>query len=292
MPDADTTELETQMVFKEEGRAIQCMLKEVDGVSLPAIGLGTWQLRGEECRAAVEQALDMGYRHVDTAQMYANERPVGQGIVDANVDREDVFLTTKLWHTDLDRGSVQREVHGSLEQLQTDYLDLLLIHWPNPDVPLEETLDAMQQLMNDGLVRHIGVSNFTVDLLEQALDITPNLFCNQVEMHPFYQQQEMQQFCVDHDLFLVAYSPLAQGRVLKHELLQEISDQYDRTPAQVALRWLIQQDNVAAIPRASDEQYQRANLAAQEFELSDEDMQRISSIPQERKLVNPQFAPW
>ncbi len=268
------------------------MRKEIGGTTLPAIGLGTWQLRGAECRTTVKRALNMGYRHVDTAQMYANERPVGQGIVDADVDRDDVFLTTKLWHTDLDRGSVQREVHGSLEQLRTDYIDLLLIHWPNPDVPLEETLGVMQQLQRDGLVRHIGVSNFTIDLLEEVLDIAPDLFCNQVELHPFYQQSEMHRFCVDHDLFLVAYSPLARGQVLKNETLQDIGDRYDRTPAQVALRWLIQHDNVAAIPRAAKEQYQRENLEAQEFELLDEDMQRINGIDQQQKLVDPQFAPW
>ncbi|MDY6769396.1 MAG: aldo/keto reductase [Candidatus Nanohaloarchaea archaeon] len=262
------------------------------GLRMPAIGLGTWKMRGRECIDAVERAVEMGYRHVDTAQAYENEDAVGNGLANADVDREDVFLTTKVWRTELGRDDVLRTTQESLERLGTDYVDLLLVHWPNEDVPLEETLEAMLALKEEGRVRHIGVSNFTVDLLRQALDVTDAIACNQVEMHPFQQQREMVEFCREHDMVLTAYSPLARGNVVENETLQRIGRRHDASAAQVALRWLIQQEPVAGIPKAVPEEYQRENLAALNVELDDEEMQAIFDIKHRSKFVDPGFAPW
>lgn len=268
------------------------MRKEIGTIEIPALGLGTWRMKGQECIEAVEHALNMGYRHIDTAEMYDNERQVGLGIKKADVDREDIFLTTKVWHTHLDYGGVKRAAHNSLDRIDTSYVDLLLIHWPNTDVPLEETFRAMRELKDDGLVNHIGVSNFTVELLDKALLETDEIIANQVEMHVFHQQQKLHRYCMNNRLFLTAYSPLARGRVTENEVLQEIGEKYDKTAAQVALRWLIQQENVLAIPKAVPEELQRENLGATEFKLADEDMQRIFKLDERKRLVNPGFAPW
>lgn len=266
--------------------------KTVNGVEVPALGLGTWKMEGQECADAVARALNMGYRHVDTAQMYRNEEAVGQGIAASDVDRDKVFLTTKVWRTELAHDDVLETARESLDRLDTEYVDLLLIHWPNQDVPLEETLDAMQELKAENLVRNVGVSNFTTGLLSDALDVEPRLLTNQVEMHPFHQQREMRRFCVDHEMLLTAYSPLARGRVLDHPVIEDIARECGKTPAQVTLRWLVQQPNVVPIPKAIPEDLQRENLAALEFELDVDDMQRIFDIDHRSKYVNPDFAPW
>lgn len=268
------------------------MKKSLRGADIPAIGLGTWQMKGRECTDAVERALNMGYRHVDTAAAYENEEEVGRGIKESAIDREDIFVTTKVWRTNLSHDSVISSAEESLRKMDTEYIDLLLIHWPNQEVAVEETLSAMQQLQEDGRVKHIGVSNFTVDLLEEARKHASGIVCNQVEMHPFHQQRELQEYCRENELFLTAYSPLARGRVIENETLQKIGRTYDRTAAQVALRWLIQQDSVLAIPKAVSEQHQRDNLEALEFELAEDDMQRIFDIEPRQKFVNPNFSPW
>lgn len=268
------------------------MRKEIRGVEIPAIGLGTWQMDGRSCATAVEQALNMGYRHIDTAQMYGNEKYVGEGIRDADVDREDVFVTTKVWRTDLAYGDVKQTVHESLERLDTSYVDLLLIHWPNPDIPLEDTLRAMQELQDDGLTAHIGVSNFTIDLLNDAREIAPDILTNQAEMHVYHQQRGMREYCQEHELLLTAYSPLSRGRVLADETLQRIARKHEKSVAQIALRWLIQQEPVIAIPKAEPEQYQRENLSARDVELDADDMQTLFDIEHRQKFVDPGHAPW
>lgn len=268
------------------------MFKKAKETAIPAIGLGTWQMKGKECVEGVKQALDLGYRHVDTAQMYKNEEAVGQGIKESSVDRKDIFLTTKIWYTDLKKDQVVSAVDQSLERLQTDYVDLLLIHWPSQETPLEETLEAFKKVKDQGKAKSIGVSNFTPELLEKALDIAPGLVNHQVEMHTFYQQREMVRYCQENDLTLTAYSPLARERVLEDPVLNEIGEKYDKSPAQIALRWLIQQENVIAIPKAVPEDYQRQNLEAMDFELDEEDMRRIFDIEQKPKIVDPGFAPW
>jgi len=251
---------------------------QVQGTSVPALGLGTWQLTGQSCRDTVETALEMGYRHVDTAQAYGNERQVGLGMDAAAVDREDVFLTTKLDGSNRDERSVRRSTRESLNKLGTDYLDLLLIHWPNTPwmAPLSETLGAMNDLVEEGLVRQIGVSNFSPSLLDKARDISSTpIFTDQVQYHPYWDQRKLLDYCRIHDVLLTAYSPLARGGVLDDPALVQIGNRYGKSPAQVALRWLVQQEGVAAIPKASSREHLEANLAVFDFELTDAEMERI-----------------
>lgn len=241
----------------------------VQGVDVPALGLGTYQLRGDTCRDVVETALELGYRHVDTATYYRNERAVGEGVAAAPVSREDVFITTKVWQTDLAYDDVIRSANESLARLGTDYVDLLLVHWPSQTVPVEETLAAMAELRDAGRVRHVGVSNFDVDGLAAAIEESDApILTDQVRYHPLTDRQALLAFCIQADVLLTAYSPLAKGRAAKHDLLCEIGSRHGKTAAQVALRWLVQQDHVAAIPKASSEAHLRENLAVFDFELS------------------------
>ncbi|MFB6222252.1 MAG: aldo/keto reductase [Haloarcula sp.] len=251
---------------------------QVQGTSVPALGLGTWQLTGQSCRETVETALEMGYRHIDTAQAYGNERQVGRGIEAAAVDRQEVFLTTKLDSGNRDERSVRRSTRESLNKLGTDYLDLLLIHWPNMPwmASLSETLDAMNDLVDDGLVRHIGVSNFSLSLLDEARELSAApILTDQVQFHPYWDQRKLLDYCRVHDVLLTAYSPLARGGVLDDPALVQIGNRYDKSAAQVALRWLLQQDGVAAIPKASSPDHLAANLDVFDFELTDAERERI-----------------
>jgi diketogulonate reductase-like aldo/keto reductase len=246
---------------------------------IPALGVGTFQLSGTTARETVSTALDAGYRHVDTAEYYDNEREVGTAIADSHVDREDVFLTTKVWRSHLSEGEVRPAVEASLDRLGTDYVDLLLIHWPHPRVPFAETLSVMERLREDGLVEHIGVSNFTRSQLAEAIDVADApIVTDQVLYHPFKDQSALREFCVGSGVALTAYSPLAQGAVVGHETLAEIGARYDKTAPQVALRWLVQQEGVVAIPRSSSPEHVRQNLDVFDFELRDEEMARISGL--------------
>lgn len=267
-------------------------LRKAKDMEMPILGLGTWQMKGKECTEAVKSALELGYRHIDTAAIYKNEEEVGKAIQNANVSRDEIFLTTKVWRTELKHDDLINSANQSLEKLKTDYLDLLLIHWPNQSVPLEESLKAMRELKDEGKIKHIGVSNFTVELLKRALKIEPEIVCNQVEMHPFLQQKEMVKFCVENDLILTAYSPLAHGKVIGDEPLKKIGEKYDKNAAQVSLRWLIQQDNVVAIPKSSSREHQKQNLQALNFHLDEEDMRKISEMDKSHRDTDPPFAPW
>lgn len=246
----------------------------IKGEKVPSLGLGTWRLSGEECTRAVERALALGYRHIDTAQMYGNEGEVGRGIRNSGVDREDVFLVTKVWPSDFSRNDVIRSTHESLRKLRTDHVDLLLMHWPDPGVPLEETLGAMTELQDEGSVRHVGVSNFPPWMVHEAAGHA-DIFCNQVEYHPYNAQDELLEQAKEMDYLLTAYRPLAKGTIFDDRTLQEIGEAHGKTPAQVALRWLIQQDHVAAIPKATSDAHLEGNLDVFDFELSDDEMERI-----------------
>ena len=251
--------------------------QNIKGEDVPALGLGTWRLSGEQCARSVDFALGMGYRHVDTAQMYGNEAEVGRGMKSSGVDRGDVFLVTKVWTSDFAHDAVLGKTRASLRKLGTDYVDLLLMHWPNPSVPVGETLGAMVELQEAGSVRHVGVSNFSSQQVEEAAEYA-TVFCNQVQYHPFRDQNELLEQAGAMDYLLTAYSPVAKGRAANDASLQEIGAAHGKTPAQVALRWLVQQDKVAAIPKASSEEHLRANLDIFDFELSDEEMQRIFAL--------------
>lgn len=241
------------------------------------MGLGTYRLSGEECTRAVERALALGYRHIDTAQMYRNEDEVGRGLENSGVDREEVFLVTKVWPSDFSHDDVVRKTRESLRQLRTDHVNLLLMHWPSQDVPLEETLGAMTELKEEGRVKHIGVSNFPPQMVEKAARHT-EVFCNQVEYHPYKAQDDLLEQAKEIDYLLTAYQPIARGEILDDETLREIGEAHGKTPAQVALRWLIQQEKVAAIPKATSEEHLRSNLDVFDFDLSNEEMGRIFGL--------------
>ncbi|MFB6189567.1 MAG: aldo/keto reductase [Halapricum sp.] len=248
------------------------------GVDVPALGFGTYPMQGDSCRSAVEQALELGYRHVDTAQMYGNERAVGQAIADADVPREDVFLVTKILRRNLAYEDLLESVAESHERLGTD-IDLLLIHSPSHTVPIEKSIEAMNDLQDRGTVQHIGVSNFSVGQLRDAISASATpILTNQVEYHPFEDQADVLEFCIENDVMLTAYSPLAEGQVVGNDLLEGIGDRYGKTGAQVALRWLLQQDPVSAIPKASRPAHIRENVDVFDFELTDEEMTRIFDL--------------
>ena len=249
----------------------------IRGEEVPALGLGTWRLSDGACKRAVETALSLGYRHLDTAQMYRNESEVGAGLRNSGVDRSEVFLTTKVWSSDFTRDKLIPATRESLRKLGTEYVDLLLMHWPSRSVPLEETLGAMVELKEEGGVRHIGVSNFPPAMVEEAAGIT-EIFCNQVEYNPYKPQAELHEQAQALDYLLTAYSPVAKGAVADDPTLREIGSSRRKSPMQVALRWLVQQEKVAAIPKATSEEHLRANLDVFDFELSEEEMDRVSSL--------------
>jgi 2,5-diketo-D-gluconate reductase B len=265
---------------------------EANGAKIPAIGLGTWELRGRTCARLVEQALKLGYRHIDTAQAYENERDVGDGVRASGIKRDDVFVTTKVWTTHFAPNDLERSAKESLVRLRLPEVDLLLLHWPNPQVPLSETLGALAHAKRLGLTRHIGVSNFTVALIEQAVAQCPEpLVCDQVEYHPYLDQTKVKQACAQNGLALVAYSPVAKGRIKNDETLTRIGRVHGKTAAQTCLRWLVQQ-NVSAIPRTSKLERLSENIDIFDFELSDDEMARISRLGGAKtRLTDFGFAP-
>jgi 2,5-diketo-D-gluconate reductase B len=265
---------------------------EANGANIPAIGLGTWELRGRTCARLVEQAIKLGYRHIDTAQVYDNEREVGDGLRASGVKRDDVFVTTKVWTTHFAPNDLERSTRESLARLRLSEVDLLLLHWPNPQVPLSETLGALAHVRQLGMARHIGVSNFTVALIEEAVALCPEaLACDQVEYHPYLDQAKVRDACMRHDMALVAYSPVAKGRIKNDETLARIGQVHGKTAAQVCLRWLVQQ-NVAAIPRTSRIERLSENIDIFDFTLSDDEMVQIFQMGSASgRLTDFGFAP-
>lgn len=265
---------------------------EVDGVRFPALGLGTWQMDGPACRETVREAIAMGYRHIDTARMYGNEAEVGEGIRSAGVPREDIFLATKVWMDRLGYDALTASAEDSLRDLGVDYVDLLLIHWPNPETPLSESLRAMSDLQRAGKVRYVGVSNFNLALLHEAREMNgADVICNQVEYHPFLSQQPMLDYCRAKGMVVTAYCPLAKGDAPSDRTLREIGAKHGKSAAQVALRWLVQQPNVAAIPKAAKPAHARANLDIFDFSLDEEDLARIARLPGDKRMIDPSWAP-
>jgi diketogulonate reductase-like aldo/keto reductase len=265
---------------------------EANGAKIPAIGLGTWELRGKTCARLVEQALKLGYRHIDTAQVYENEREVGDGLRASRVRRDELFVTTKVWTTHFAPNDLERSTKESLTKLRLSEVDLLLLHWPNPHVPLAETLGALAHVKKIGMAKHIGVSNFTVALIEEAVATCPEpLVCDQVEFHPYLDQTKVRQACAGHGMALVAYSPVAKGRVKGDATLARIGQAHRKTAAQVCLRWLVQQ-NACAIPRTSRIERLSENIDIFDFELSGEEMQTISGMASAKgRLTDFGFAP-
>ena len=249
---------------------------DVQGQRVPALGFGTWQLSGDDAREATRHALEIGYRQIDTAQMYGNEAEVGRGIGESGVARDQVFLTTKLFRENLTADRVGPAVDESLRRLATDYVDLLLIHWPNEDVPLGETLGAMRQAQDAGKVRHLGVSNFKGPLLLEAMEHA-TILADQVPYQPGRSQNTLLRIASERDVMITAYSPL-RGDGMQSPVLAEIARDHGKSVQQVVLRWLLQQDKVSPIPRSADPTHRAQNFDVFDFELSDEEMARISGI--------------
>jgi 2,5-diketo-D-gluconate reductase B len=261
------------------------------GARIPLVGLGTWDLRGRVCVRVVEQALRFGYRHVDTAEMYDNEREVGEGLRASGVKRNEVFVTTKIWPSHFAPRELERAARDCLVRLRLSEVDLLLLHWPNPQIPLQETLGALDKVKRDGLTRHIGVSNFSVSLLAEALQTSSEpLACHQFECHPFLDQSKLIAACRQHGLAIVAYSPIAKGRVRDDEVLAAIGAAHKKTAAQVSLRFLVQQD-IVVIPRTSRVERLAENAVIFDFMLSEREMADIAALAhRDGRLVNFSFS--
>ena len=261
---------------------------------IPAIGCGTWELRGETCARVVAEAFRIGYRHVDTAQGYGNEEAVGEGLRASGIPRSDVFITTKVRPQLAADGDLQRSVEESLRKLGVDAVDLLLIHWPNPAVPLRQTMAALSDAKRRGLTRNIGVSNFTTANLNEAVATSPEpIITNQVELHPYLDQTRLVAEIRRLGLTVTAYCPIALGRVIGDPVLEAIGAAHHRSAVQIALRWLVQQPGIAAIPRTSNPQRLAENLAVFDFQLTEDEMDRICRLkrPNSRLINEPGWVP-
>jgi len=258
----------------------------VDGQTVPALGLGTWQLEGSGCRKAVADALELGYRHIDTAQMYGNEDQVGLGVADAGVAREDLWITTKVNNHNHAADRVRSSVQGSLRAMRTDYVDLLLVHWPVEFERIEETLTAMAGLVEAEQVRYLGGSNFSSRQWARAREVAP-VVCNQVEYHPYLGQKAVLEAVRSDGGFVAAYSPLARGAVLRDPTLVSIGERLGKSPVQVVLRWLLDQEAVAAIPKATGRSHIEANLDVFDFTLSDDDRASIGALERGERIIDP-----
>ncbi|WP_117594643.1 aldo/keto reductase [Haloprofundus halophilus] len=263
-------------------------------MEFPRLGLGTYQNKDlDQCATSVETAIDVGYRHVDTAQGYENEEAVGDGIDAAGVSRDDLFVATKLDTGNLGYDDVLETTRESAEKLGVDTIDLMYVHWPLNTYDPEETLPALDELVDKGVVEHVGLSNFRPDQLDEAKDhLDAPIFAHQVEMHPMLQQDELREYAREDDHWLVAYCPIARNGVADVSEIREIAEKHDASPAQVALAWLLSKDEVAPIPKATGEEHIRQNFEAEALELDDEDVSTIDSLDREERIVDFDDAPW
>jgi 2,5-diketo-D-gluconate reductase B len=259
---------------------------------MPILGLGTWENDdADQCAESVRTALEMGYRHIDTAQAYRNEQAVCRGLAEADVDREDVFLATKVWISELSHDDVIETTENSLERLGVDHVDLLYIHWPSGEYDPEGTISAFNQLFDEGKIERFGVSNFEPEHVEEAREHAEMpVFANQVELHPLLPQDELREFAAGTDLELVAYSPLARGQVFENDTITDIAEAHDASPAQVSLAWL-REKGVTTIPKATSEAHIRDNWESIGLELDAEAVDRIDAIRERDRRVHPDFAP-
>jgi 2,5-diketo-D-gluconate reductase B len=265
---------------------------QTQGISLPRLGLGTFRMQGEVCRAAVESALHLGYRHIDTAEMYGNEDAVGAAIAASRVARADLHITTKVWHENLAPDAIRKAFDASLNRLKIDHVDLYLVHWPSRNMNLPAIFETLLKLKQEGRTRAIGVANFNIALLKTVVEeIKAPIACNQIEYHVMLDQTKVAKYLAAKSIPLVAYCPLAQGRVASDRTLTAIGRKHNASAAQVALKWLVDQDGVAAIPKASRAESQGANLDALKLTLDEADRKAIAALPKDKRCVNPGFAP-
>lgn len=265
---------------------------EAHGARIPQIGFGTMTLKEDVCVQAVKAALQVGYRHLDTAWFYGNEKEVGEGLRQSGIKREDVFVTTKVRETHLEPDKFRQSLEESLSRLQLPYVDLLLIHWNNKDVPFKTSIGALCRAKRDGFAKHVGVANFTTTMLDEAWAVTSEpLVCNQVEMHPFLNQDKLLAACNKHGMALVAYCPIARGKVPGADVLERVAKTHNKSAAQISLRYLVQRGAVA-IPRTSNPEHMKANLDVFDFELSATEMAELKALnANNMRVVNPPHAP-
>ena len=265
---------------------------QTQGIRLPRLGLGTYRMQGDVCRAAVESALALGYRHIDTAEMYANEDAIGAAIAASGVKRNDLHVTTKVWNENLAPDAMRRAFDASLKKLRLDFVDLYLVHWPKPGMHLPSMFETLMKLREQGRARAIGVANFNVALLKSVVEeLKAPIACNQIEYHVMLDQSKVKKYMDAKSIPLVAYCPLAQGRAASNETLVAIGRKHGASAAQVALKWLLDQDGVAAIPKASRHESQKANWEAFGVSLDDDDRSKIAALPKNQRFVSPGFSP-
>lgn len=265
-------------------------VKLASGYSIPVLGLGTWQLTGKKCRETVKKAIEFGYKHIDTAWIYDNQEKIGEAIEESKIKREELFMTSKAWTDNLRYEDVLQQCDETLDQLKVNYLDLYLIHWPNKNIPLEETLHALKKLVDEKKIRSIGISNFNIARVKEAKEKSKiPISVNQVEYHPYLNQENLLKVCMENKIALTAYSPLARKKILDDPILIKVANEVDKKPSQVALRWLIQK-NIIVIPKASSEDHLKENMEIFDFELSKEQMDEINDIQIRKRLVNPGFS--
>ncbi len=267
---------------------------EANGAKIPAIGLGTYTLEGVTCVDMVAKAIEAGYRHIDTARMYGNEVEVGKGIAKSGIDRGELFVTTKIWWTDIGSADFARAADAAIAALDVGAVDLMLIHWPNSEIPLEESIDALNAARGAGLTKHIGVANFTSAMVDEAAAMSSApLVCNQVEYHPFLSQENIHQACLRNGMAMIAYCPIGKGGdLLSNDLIGGIAERHGKSPAQVVLRWEVEQDKVGAIPRTSRPERLPENIDVFDFELTADEHQAITQMTRRReRLIDPSFAP-
>ena len=277
-------------------RAKTYNIRTAGQANIPVLGLGTWQSTGQDCIDVVSQGLKMGYEHIDTAQAYSNEKEVGQGIKKSGVARDKFFLTTKIFPDDMkfEPEKLVAAAKRSLKNLDTDYVDLLLLHWPDDRVPLSETIPALCELQKQGLTRNIGVSNFNIaHIVEAEKYADVPIAVNQIEFHPFIKQNTLQTFLNNHHILLEAYSPLARGDVFDNDIIKEIADKYNITPAQVSLAWILSDKHRVAIPKTANPDHLQGNLDAINVQLSADELEKIGSLARAdgRKIEHPNYSP-
>lgn len=263
-------------------------IKLKDGNSIPRLGFGTWQLQGSTCQESVEMALETGYRHIDTADVYGNHIEVGNAIKHSDLKRKDFYLTSKLWFTDFEKASAMDACKRVLDELQVEYLDLYLMHWPNKNVLIETTFDALEEMRGKGLIKSFGVSNFTIHHIEDTLKVNQNFVTNQVEFHPSLNQEELKSSCEENGIVITAYSPIAQGQDLELNLVKELSNKYERSTSQVVLNWLLSK-GIIAIPRSSNKEHIEDNFKSLEWRLEETDVKGLDKLNTNNRLINPDF---
>ena len=265
---------------------------KTQGISLPRLGLGTFRMQGDACRAAVESALKLGYRHIDTAEMYGNEEAIGAAIASSSIARKDLHVTTKVWNENLSPDAIRKAFDASLQKLKLDHVDLYLVHWPAPNMNLKSMFETLMKFKEEGRTRAIGVANFNIALLKTVIEeIKAPIACNQIEYHVMLDQTPIRNYMASKSLPLVAYCPVAQGRAATNEALIAIGKKHNASAAQVALKWLLDQDGVAAIPKAARRESQQANLDALNIKLDEADRKAIAALPKDQRFVKPGFSP-